>query len=731
MNLERAFRLSSILLAAVGFIGVVITGELPVGLVVLGLTALTVSVAYVMGWGPEWLGSPFLRLSTLSRKVWNTLLVLAFIAFGVDLFWISGDILPAAIHFLIILMVNKLFCLRERKDFLHLYTLSLLQVLAAAALTMDLWYAVVFIAYLFAAIWALLLYHLRNEAEEALPRFPTPASGGDPTPTRGLLTARFFWTTNSIAVVVFCMTLVIFFVIPRIGAGFFQKNRLDLIKTSGFSETVDLGTIGAVKLDPTVVMRVEFPDQKGPLAERMRLYFRGAAYDTYDGRSWANHFPRRRLLARTPEGEFKVPLSQKATDEAAPGLRQEILSEALDTAVLFGVSFVGSIKGNFLVTQMDRMGGLYLPYPSLTRFQYSVLSTPDRLLEADRKDPSLAYPASITDAFLQLPELSPGVKELAREVTRESRTPYEMVQAIKRYLRQNYRYSLDAGTSTSESPVEEFLFRRKTGYCEHYATAMVVMLRTIGIPSRLVTGFLPGEWYDFGNYYSVRQQDAHAWVEVYFSRSGWVTFDPTPSVVGAGPAPLWARVGKLVDSLRLKWDRYVVQYSVRDQMAVVQGLRERSSKARTQASEFLTSFIRWVGSIRTMAVEFVYAYGGMIVGGLAACVIASGLIVVLAIRGKRKGLWLRTGSSTAEQIAAVHLYSRMLRFLESRGVHKASGATPLEFARLVTHDWRDAGRFVKPLTDLYCRVRFGQALLSPEYLKEAEDLLTGLRAIRR
>src|SRR3989454_389608 len=99
--------------------------------------------------------------------------------------------------------------------------------------------------------------------------------------------------------------------------------------------------------------------------------------------------------------------------------------------------------------------------------------------------------------------------------------------------------SLDVGTTMSADPVDDFLFTRKTGYCEHYATAMVVLLRALGIPARLVTGFLPGVWNDFGNYYTIRQQDAHAWVEVYFPLSGWVTFAPTPSVPAAVPSWVW------------------------------------------------------------------------------------------------------------------------------------------------------------------------------------------------
>src|SRR2546425_10411461 len=115
-----------------------------------------------------------------------------------------------------------------------------------------------------------------------------------------------------------------------------------LFRSSGFSEKVDLGVIGAVKLDPTVVMRVELPDQKAPIPEG--LYFRGAAYDTYDGRSWANRLATRRLLGRTPDGGFMVPPDQTQALPESASVRQEILIEALDTTVLFGASFVESLK---------------------------------------------------------------------------------------------------------------------------------------------------------------------------------------------------------------------------------------------------------------------------------------------------------------------------------------------------------------------------------------------------
>lgn len=718
MSHEPALRLSSVLLTAAGFTALALTGELPAGLVVLGAAALVTSLAQVWRWPG--------RLVHLSRHAWNVLLILAFAGFLADLFWLSQDLLPAGIHFLILLMVNKLFTLEQRKDFLHLYAISLLELLSAAALTVELWYGAVFAAYLLAAIWTLLLYHLRNETEEVLSARAAAGRPADAVHQPGAITSRFFWTTNAIAVGAFSLTLVIFFLTPRVGTGFFNKNRVERIHTSGFSEKVDLGTMGAVKLDPTVVMRVEFPDRRGPIPAAERLYFRGAAFDVYNGRSWSRSSTHRRVVPRTAEGAF---LLGGPDGEAPASLRHDILIEALDTSVLFGASFVTAIKGAFQVLQVDDQGGLLLPFTPGSRFQYSAVSQPDRMLEEDRTQAAPAYPQDITARYLQLPVMSPRVAALAREVTGPAATPYERSLAVERHLRSAYQYSLDLGSAMPANPVEDFLFVRQTGYCEHYATAMVIMLRTLGIPARLVTGFLPGEWNDFGHYYTVRQRDAHAWVEVYFPRSGWITFDPTPAVETAGSQALWAGLVRMVDSVQLKWDRFIIQYSFRDQVKVAQGIRDTSERMRGQAQGLAAALARRAGEWRGWLEGQWRSADGLIVLAVAggALVLAAGMGVWMW-RQRRAG---RPAGPTARQAAVTHLYRRMLRLLEAQGLAKAPGVTASEFARAVSHDWTQAGPFILPLTDLYCRVRFGRAPLTPDDLQQAETLLAGLGAARR
>ncbi len=720
MRLDSAFRISSILLAVSGFVGLVLTGELPVVLAVAGAAALAAALAHALGYGRD------LAIFRLSQQLWTGLMLAAFLFMFADLFWISGDLLPAGVHFIIVLMIQKLFTLRERKDFLHLYAISLMELLGAAALTLELWYAAVFAAYLLTAIWTLLLFHLYSEAEEV--RLEGAAAGSAAQARQpATITSRFFWSTNGIAIGALCLTMMIFVVTPRIGAGFFEKNRGELIRVSGFSEKVDLGMVGSVKLDNTVVMRVEFPDNKGPLTERH--FFRGASYDAYDGRTWSNTLRGRQPLLRSSEGDFV--LASDRLPGSSAGLRQEILVEALDTSVLFGVPFVASVRGAFSVVQVDAMGDISLPYVPATRFQYSVRSIPARYAPDATRHAPAGEVESVRRRFLQLPALSSRVEALARQIVRPSSSPYEMAVAVEQHLKQNYRYSLDVGTAPVVNPVEDFLFTRKTGYCDHYATAMVMLLRTLGVPSRLATGFAQGEWNDVGNYYTVRQRDAHAWVDVYFPHSGWVTFDPTPNVPSALPHPVVFRINKVLDSIRLKWDRFVIRYSFRDQVAMAQGLRDQGEAARTRATTGIATLLRWGTEIRSALTQAGRNYGWLMLGGAIALCGLAGLVLV---RQLRHGHWWtrrQSGGPSTQQVAAGKLYSRMLKFLGSRGLQKAPGMTPLEFAGRVAGEWRAAGEFVTPITELYCRVRFGHVPLSADDLARAQGWLAGLHAIPR
>ena len=159
-----------------------------------------------------------------------------------------------------------------------------------------------------------------------------------------------------------------------------------------------------------------------------------------------------------------------------------------------------------------------------------IVQMPDDVTPAELKNAGSQYPDSITDRYLQLPSSLPDrVKDLAADITRDALTPYAKVNALKEFL-SDYEYSLIINAPPEDADgVDYFLFDHKSGYCTYFASAMTVMLRSVGVPARLVSGFLPGE-YDAGNQrFIIRDRDYHAWTEYYSPGYGWVQVDATPS----------------------------------------------------------------------------------------------------------------------------------------------------------------------------------------------------------
>ena len=149
----------------------------------------------------------------------------------------------------------------------------------------------------------------------------------------------------------------------------------------------------------------------------------------------------------------------------------------------------------------------------------------------DLRSASTDYPEDILERFLSLPaDLPERVRDLAREITDGISNPYDKVKAIERYLRTNYPYDLDISPPPEgQDVVDYFLFDLRRGYCDYYATSMVVLTRSVGIPVRFVSGYAPGTYDASTTQYIVRELDAHSWVEVYFPEIGWIEFEPTPS----------------------------------------------------------------------------------------------------------------------------------------------------------------------------------------------------------
>ncbi|MBP1992277.1 transglutaminase-like domain-containing protein [Paenibacillus eucommiae] len=281
-------------------------------------------------------------------------------------------------------------------------------------------------------------------------------------------------------------------------------------------------------------------------------YWRGESKSVYDGKGWSGKEPQWEPFIPQPSS-----LSQEQLERGAQ-LTQEVLwhNEADSSKQIFyGGSLVRvdnliTAKGKSArpetVLHDELTGKVVLPEIADAISYYKITVSqlqPDlSMLAADRGE----YPADIRTEYLQLPERLPtAIRRLAEQITKGLEEPYAKAQAIQNYLRSTYTYSMVKPTrpGRNEDFVSHFLFVDKSGYCDHFSTAMVVMLRSIGIPARWVKGFAPGEakTMDAGTAQTLRvlAKDAHSWVEVYFPSGGWIPFEPTPGFTG--PALLSAQ----------------------------------------------------------------------------------------------------------------------------------------------------------------------------------------------
>jgi transglutaminase-like putative cysteine protease len=282
------------------------------------------------------------------------------------------------------------------------------------------------------------------------------------------------------------------------------------------------------ELSRQAVMTVQTDDpQAGP---HPAYYWRALTYDVYTGQGWETSAiqwiqARARQLAGTADAAAALELitNQPATRR----LRQTV---TLRPAVTGVVHVAGSLY------RLDRQASLALRSDQdlfAASLDSSIFTAESFLRIPDRQAllvSGVDYPAWIAERYLQLPaKLPPRLQTLAREIAASAATPYEKASAIESYLRRiPYTLDLDA-PPRDRDVVDYFLFDLRTGYCDYYATSMVVLLRSLGIPARLVVGYAAGSYQSSQNHYLVTEADAHSWPEAYFPAIGWVEFEPTGS----------------------------------------------------------------------------------------------------------------------------------------------------------------------------------------------------------
>jgi len=622
----------------------------------------------------------------------------------------------ALAHLIVFLSAVKLLQVKKDRDWVFLYLISFFEVLLAAGLSFSPVFLGTLALYLLCGLSAVTAFEIQK-ARRSLA--PTETRLLVPPDSRVFKKSGRSWRTTEAArlpfvavallILIFVLALPLFLIAPRSGAAALTRSGGSLQNFIGFSENVTLGQIGLLKQSDDIVMRVRVEDTQS----QRDMRWRGVALDEFTGLGWRKSAQARQLDVITERGGFfKVD-----TTEAIHRLTtQTFFLEPLESSVLFAAPRVVALQGDFPYVRVDEEGSIQSRRHDFERLMYKALSDTNEPRMDQLRDDLRPLPVPYY-RYLQLPEkLDTRIGPLATTIILHANASnrYDAAKAIEAYLQREYPYSFDM-KARGPDPLADFLFNVKTGHCEYFATAMVILLRTHGIASRLVNGFTAGEYNDASGAYTVRQNNAHSWVEVYFPETrSWVTFDPTPPSGRTEPVRtgFTAQLQKYGEALELMWFQYVVGYDKQEQRSLATSLHNRVFDYGRIASNMLNTISR-------------YLNGNVL--AVAAGVMAFALALFLIVFGKRFWRWIRTrmvhSPVDGRAFSNVQFYERLISVMEQRGVSRDQHLTPLEFANTLRSNE------VMVITRAYNRVRFGGQKLSATERKEVERALFALEEV--
>lgn len=715
MKFGLTHRVLTSALATLGVLAIVLSGALPkltVALLVVGLVAALLTTEKF-------------QQSTTARYA---AAIVPSLVLGVELLrFVSGaPLLELAVEFAAALQIVRLATRRGATHDQQVVLLSLLHLVAGTVLGGGIAYGVCLFGFLVLAPGALVLSHLRREVEGnyrqgARDRTGLPVDVPRILRSRRVIGPGFLALTCLLSLPIIVFTALLFVLFPRVGFSLLLFQSQHPGRITGFSDSVDLSNVGKLREDPSIVIRFRLSDAPASAPPKMILRLRGTAFDEYQGggkwsRTNAERVALPRLGSDVPLLRFPDPVRDRSI---------KIELEPLDPTVIFLPPQAAALRWT---SGADRLTSSPPPLVWSAESTLRYESPPERVL---RYEVFLTQPSEVADKplaksdrdrYLQLPkELSPRIRELAREWTKNAHTPAEKATAISSHLERDYRYSLDAPSGGKSDPIDHFLFESRAGHCEFFSTAMTLLLRAVDVPARNVTGFVGGTWNRFGGFYAVRQGDAHSWVEVYLDGPkfvGWATYDPTPAV---GAQPLAQSPGalstlrELLEAVAQSWDRYVVGYDLPTQMEFFRKVQRALERRRAPET----------GS--GLGTRVTKARVAFVVGGLGLGVAAW----FLWKRRRREESITPAEREARKQRRATRLWLDLEEALLARGVTRPRHVPPLRFAEQLRASRSDElGEETFVLTHAYVQARFGGQPLTVDEEREFSARVARIRRTR-
>ncbi len=685
---ERFFQFALWGLVVSGYLAVAGSGYLDAPTVILTGAGLFLRAVLISG---------LLRFEISPKLV--VALTLVYVAFfPLDYLFLSRAFIQSTVHLVFFLAVIQILTSRSNRDYFFMAIIAFLELLAAAILSTNSNFFLFLILYLSFAMAAFTSGEIRRSMQKPL----AVARSG-----LRRFHLRLAALTAVITLGILGLTAGLFFMLPRTADAALRRLVSRRFYLPGFSNQVTLGEIGEIQTTSRPVMHVRFASGRAP----GDLKWRGATLSDFNGRAWFEPSTDPHWVPAVAKGVFQLANDQQRR-MLGHSTNYRISLNNLDSDVLF---FAGRPEIVFLkqMSIMARPDGSYrLGRPPMDGFYYDVYGwlgdtgAEDFLGVREKRQ------------YLKLPKLDPRILPLARAAAGDFTDDTGRAVALTRFLRRDYGYTLELPSHEVADPLAEFLFVRKKGHCEYFASALAVMLRTMGIPSRLVTGFQGGIYNPLTELYVVRASDAHSWVEAWLPGRGWVTLDPTPPDPHPGANALLIKLSLYADAMETFWQEWVVSYDLGHQATLADRMEQASRRVSLRWLDRFFDFGEGWTSTRSWILRTGLWWLLALAFGIVAAWSAPKLWRTVRMR---LGVWrLRRGRASVAD--ATLLYGRMLKLLKGRGFEKPVWYTPHEFACSLPPS--EIGTLVLQFTRAYNALRFGgQAEAAPrlsELLGELE-----------
>jgi protein-glutamine gamma-glutamyltransferase len=777
VNLVERFRMSALILVLFAMVAFCVgVRDIPLLLLTLPLGILSWYVTE----GP--------RGWALSRGIQNVLLLalLAWATFEAVNLPDASETMGLLGRFVQWLLLVKLFGRKSRRDYAQIISLSAVLVMAGTLQTVEFTFAIAVFIYTGLAVWTVLLFQLwasrervrdgrQRAIEHARKNFGTGSAATLAPPVQAVFGRSLMWQFRSVCVVaIVCglvLSLFIFMIFPRELSDLARRDTRFGAMRVGFNEEVQLFTNNRITDSQREVFSVSWSDARRGEVLRFAepLYLRGSVQTRYNRETGRWERPARSLpvtvstTGAAEDGTPVQPLTARPIDERFQTYLQRVTMRSLASDVVFSAwAPIGISCGEERLFEFDpatllirerRAGGVGRLYSYAVKVQpFATEAT----IEALSRDPrplarEVGFPVeSVVDFTRQLVQrlkLDVEVPEVPRDRDAQSGLTdleplWQRNRSVSRALadwlqNSGFEYTTDLGSFvriTGEDPIYSFLARYRFGHCEYFASALVAMCQSLGIESRIVTGYLAIEYDDIANEYIVRESNAHAWAEVRVGKFQWLRLDATPTATLARlqeSRRSWAdSVRWVYDRMEFYWNSQFVTFDSGSQAALADSVATAWQKGFRGWAEAAQRGLRRINDF------FAFGQAGTAWLGLVGFAAVLAVLAVLSLLRRqerlRKMIHVSSrGANARRLLRELGFWLDALEALERRGLGKPIWRTPRDHvATLVEADAKVAGAFAE-LVDLYYRARFSNREISAESRSRIEALVAELQPPRR